>query len=119
MSDKFKFKVGDRVVAIEDALPFKIKGKHGVIIKCDSSFDHLDYGVEFDEYIGGHSCGGFPGNDGKTGHCAWIRVDGVVAEKSSDNWKVVIIPDGDKTIGKLIENGKTVKEVTTRKHPDD
>jgi hypothetical protein len=35
------------------------------------------------------------------------------------DWKVVIIPDGDKTTGKLYENGKVVKEVSTVKSPKD
>ena len=35
------------------------------------------------------------------------------------DWKVVIIPDGDTTIGKLYEGDKVVKEVTTRKSPSD
>ena len=40
-------------------------------------------------------------------------------DKINPDWKILIIPDGDKTIGKLFENGKVTKTVETKKHPKD
>lgn len=40
-------------------------------------------------------------------------------KSATPDWKVIIIPDGDKTIGKLFENGKLTTKVETKKHPKD
>lgn len=37
----------------------------------------------------------------------------------SPSWKVVIVPDGDVTTGKLYYGDKLVKEATAKKHPED
>lgn len=44
---------------------------------------------------------------------------GLELAQSCHDWKVVIIPDGDTTVAKFYENDKIVKEVTTKKSPDD
>ena len=44
---------------------------------------------------------------------------GLELVQSHPDWKVVIIPDGDTTVAKYYENGKIIKEVTTKKSPDD
>ena len=44
---------------------------------------------------------------------------GLELVQSHPDWKVVIIPDGDTTVAKFYENDKIVKEVTTKKSPDD
>lgn len=36
-----------------------------------------------------------------------------------EDWQVLIVPDGDKTIGKLFEDGKLTTTVETKKHPRD
>lgn len=52
------FKVGDRVVCIDDKLHpgVFVCGKHGRVVSIDD--DSLPIGVEFDEEIYGHDCGG-------------------------------------------------------------
>lgn len=53
------------------------------------------------------------------GNCYWVLPEYFELVPNDTNWKVVIIPDGDTTIGKLYEGDKVVKEVTTRKSPSD
>ncbi len=57
-----KYKIGDRVVGIGS----HINGKIGTIKNINSNLS--DFGVEFDEYIGGHD-GGYWKNLGKNKHC--------------------------------------------------
>lgn len=109
-----KFKVGDRVVGIGVGDGKNINGKTGTILEygsCDTSF-----GVEFDENINGHSLQS-SGKSCKSGHGWWVHADKL--KLLTDEWKVLIMPDGDKTTGRLYENGKVVKSVETKKHPDD
>ena len=61
-----EFSIGDRVVCVEAIFGFHCTlNKHGRVI-C---YDGRDYGVEFEENVGGHNCGGH----GKQGHCLWAR----------------------------------------------
>ena len=119
---KHKFKVGDRVVANKNVAWMTTKDKIGTVIGIHKDDYGVPIAVEFDEYVGGHSCRGIKDEvkPGKYGHCAWCGDEDLeFVKRAKADWKVVIIPDGDKTIGKLIEDGKTVKKVTTKKHPDD
>lgn len=109
--EKPTFKVGDRVVGVGEHDGITIDGLVGTII--NDRQNHGYCGVEFDKDIDGHSCFG----RGKYGHC-W-NVDTNKLKPYSNDWKVVIIPEGDKTLGRLYENGKVVKSVETKKHPDD
>ena len=110
-----KFKVGDRVVALSNSLLANCKGKYGRILKIENN-----YGVEFDENVNGHNCASFGSSIfGKVGHCAWLSEEDLEFEAKTPNWKVVIIPEGDKTIGRLYENNKVVKSVETTRHPED
>lgn len=40
-------------------------------------------------------------------------------DNATPDWKVIIIPNGNKTIGKLFEDGKLTTTVETKKHPRD
>lgn len=61
-----EFNIGDRVVCVEAILGFPCTlNKYGRIIWCDGR----NYGVEFEENVGGHNCGGH----GKQGHCLLVR----------------------------------------------
>lgn len=51
--------------------------------------------------------------------CEFYALESKCFDKITSDWKVLIIPDGDKTIGKLFENGKVTKRVETKKHPKD
>lgn len=65
-----KFKVGDRVRHFCGSNR-RFSGKDGTVIVVDSDrLITIGYaiGIEFDEFIGGHSCKGI----GKDGHCLWF-----------------------------------------------
>jgi hypothetical protein len=72
------FKIGDRVVSNEKCYH---EGKHGRIVFIQHSKDHdfCDIGVEFDEYVGGHSCCG----NAKLGHGWWVTAGLIRHEKPS------------------------------------
>jgi hypothetical protein len=109
--EKTSFKIGDRVVGIGNHDNRNIDGLVGTIITDRQVYGYC--GVEFDKFMDGHECLG----KGKNGHC-W-NVDTNKLKPLSNDWKIVIIPEGDKTLGRLYENGKVVKSVSTTKHPDD
>lgn len=61
-----EFNIGDRVVCVEAIFGFPCTlNKYGRVIW----YDGRDYGVEFEENVDGHNCGGH----GKQGHCLWAR----------------------------------------------
>lgn len=110
MSER-KFKVGDRVIGIGTFDCTVIDGLYGTVLGDKSP--HGNYPIEFDENIGGHSCEGRC----KGGHGWYVPHNHL--KLANENWKVVIIPQGDKTLGRLYEDGKVTKSVETTKHPDD
>lgn len=58
------FNIGDRVVCVEAIFGFPCTlNKYGRVIW----YDGCDYGVEFEENVGGHDCDG----RGKQDHCLW------------------------------------------------
>ena len=59
------YNIGDRIIAEDRIDGMMLRGKTGTIVSLSS----CDIGIEFDEPIGGHSCGG----KGKTGHCRYAR----------------------------------------------
>lgn len=111
-----KFKVGDRVVGIGTWDHKNIDGKYGTVFSTTGS-THNNIAIEFDENIGGHDCSS-AGKRCKDGHGWWVNPNQLKLANTPD-WKVLIMPEGDKTTGRLYENGKVVKSVETKKHPDD
>lgn len=66
-----EFNIGDRVVCVEAIFGFSCTlNKHGRVIW----YDGRDYGVEFEENVGGHNCSG----RGKQGHCLWAKPDSLL-----------------------------------------
>jgi len=65
------FNIGDRVKMKETISIFIApKGSKGVIIDGPGNIPgEIWYGVEFDNYVGGHDCNG----KGSYGHCAWLK----------------------------------------------
>lgn len=63
---KNKFNIGDRVVGTKKA-DKNCAGREGRVI----AFSGECVGVEFDEFIGGHTCNLGGGAKGKDGHCWW------------------------------------------------
>lgn len=53
-------------------------GSTGTVVSEDG---YGTYGVNFDEYIYGHSCGG----EGERGHCWLMRSDSLEPERPKDN----------------------------------
>lgn len=113
------FKIGDRVKAIATEDSDRIVGKTGTICAVPNLYVKR-YGVRFDDCIKGHNCGGTC-EEGYGWYVPGGKLVRLINEDKSlsKDWKVVIIPDGDKTLGRLYENGKVVKSVETKKHPDD
>jgi hypothetical protein len=115
MSER-KFKKGDRVIGIGTFDDKRIDCLYGTVIGEKSS--RGNYPIEFDEYINGHSCI----SSGRCvpcepGHGWWVPPSQL--KLANKDWKVVIVPEGDKTLGRLYEDGKVTKSVETTKHPDD
>lgn len=119
-----KFKVGDRVRAINIVDGICLKGKRGTVVDVvdlrDASYDLC---VEFDEaFPQGHT-----GPDGKYNRncCRWghnNEFEHVVAKKkrSVKYPKIVITTDGKETLARLYdESGKVTKSATASCHPDD
>lgn len=115
MSKEVKFKKGDRVIGIGEWFGKNIDGLYGTVL---GKLQKDEYPIEFDEDINGHRCstGGYE-DICKHGHGFWVHPKSL--KLANQDWKVVIIPEGDKTIGRLYENNKVVKSVETTKHPDD
>lgn len=108
-----KFKVGDRVVSIGEHDGRDVDGKYGTIVRIDGGSCN-PIGVGFDYDIDGHSCGCKCEN----GH-GWFLPESKLKLVDAPKWKVLIMPEGDTTTGRLYEDGKVVKSVSTKKHPDD
>lgn len=60
------YNIGDRIIAEDRIGGAMLRGKTGTIVSLSS----CDIGIEFDEHIDGHSCGG----RGKPGYCRYARI---------------------------------------------
>lgn len=108
---KAKFKVGDKVRILDGSkiknytggYPANMKQYTGriVTIKCSTDFGGGRRGYNVNEVT-----------------YTWDE-RGLELVYAKPNWKVVIIPDGDKTIGRLYDGHNLVKEVATLKSPMD
>lgn len=108
-----KFNVGDRVKCVRVVCNNElVVGKIGTIIEGCDLFTHR-YGVEFDEYICGHSCGYV----GKKNHCWWCKESELVKVVCSD--KIVITTDGKTTTAKMYDGKKVVKTAIAKCSPED
>ena len=95
-----KFKVGDRVKCVNDGILRKpIVGKLGTIVV--SGANDCDYGVEFDDYINGHSCG-YSCKNGHGWYCNGNMLDLVTKEKP-----IMIYRKGREVIAEDKDTGKT------------
>lgn len=106
-----KYKVGDKVRVREDLIedkPYAMEGKSPFWVPVGGMLNFAGKIVTISEVCKNsyHI---------KEYSCEWTD------EMFDDslNWKVVITPKGNETLGRLYENGKVVKSVTTKKHPDD
>lgn len=62
------FRIGSRVRAIGDVCGLHLTGKLGKVICLDKyMMGGYDLGVEFDEDVNSHDCGGM----GRSHHCRW------------------------------------------------
>lgn len=106
-----KYKLGDRVTAIDDFMGKKLKGEKGRIIEV------MGFGVsvEFDNNIEGHSCGG----RGKEGHCWSVSYKTIEIDKPQDMKKIVIITNGKETLARLYDGKKVIKSASAKCSPDD
>lgn len=89
------FEVGDRVQGIGMYDGLRIEGKHGVVIYINSDCSRI--GVQFDDFIGGHNCGG----RGKPGCCWYVDPTCVVPVDDDVNWasdELDIFLDGFKRV---------------------
>lgn len=108
-----KFKVGDRVRAINKVDGADLIGKCGTVVNAKAGFWSDRLGVEFDEpFSGGHDGNG----RGKMGHC---RFGYVCDFELIQNQKIVITTDGRETLARLYEGNRVIKSATAKCHPDD
>ena len=63
--------VGDRVKVLRNVSGRDVEGRYGIIV---TELIGLDYGVEFEDWEGGHSCDGF----GEEGKCLWVYPNDMV-----------------------------------------
>ena len=108
-----KFKIGDRVRAMEDGLSRNShikKGMAGDVIDIRIG----DVCVEFDDSIYGHS--NPLGESGKPNHCWWVSNEEVTLITEN---KIVITTDGKETLARLYEDNKVVKSAVAKCSPDD
>jgi ribosomal protein L21E len=93
------FKIGDRVVVSEryGLSKQRLKGKTGTVIEKSSWL-----GIEFDEFINGHSCSG----RGKDGYC--YRVPAGDVDYISEGRSVVVIHRNNRETIATLKDGKTI-----------
>lgn len=111
---KNELKVGDRVVAKDIMSGVNIDGLVGTVTEVQRSYATVRFDKSNRHFHDGTNC---MNKNGVENYHFFVYKKQL--RKLNDHWKVVIVPDGDKTVGKLIVDGKVVKEVTTKKHPDD
>ena len=111
---KNELKVGDRVVAKDFMSGVNIDGLVGTVTEVQCSYATVRFDKSNRYFHDGTN--GMNKNGVENYHFFVYKKQ---LRKLNDHWKVVIVPDGDKTVGELIVDGKVVKEVTTKKHPDD
>ena len=106
-------KIGDRVRFTKKIFPLN-KGMTGTIVTITKD---QGIGVEFDDLHIGHDCNGHAMK--KKGY----YVSPVNLEIINDSpawpekdWKIVIMPDDDKTIAKFIRNGNCIKEAFVNRY---
>lgn len=78
-----EFKVGDKVICVKDYVDKVKVGLKGVIVDMESSI-----GVEWEEDIGGHDCGGYC----KSGYGYFVNRDNIKLLTSSDEtnkWRTI------------------------------
>lgn len=101
---KNKFKVGDKVV-VNYCSDKALMGKKGTVVEVNS----YDCGIEFDEYISGHTCG----RQAKFGY-GWYVVNSGISR--IENETIVIYRKDDKVYAL---DKATGKKVFAKCHPDD
>ena len=108
-----KFKVGDRVRAINKVDGVDLIGKCGTVVGVKDGLWSVRLGVEFDEpFPDGHDGNG----RGKRGHC---RFGYVCDFELIQNQKIVITADGRETLARLYEGNKVIKSATAKCNPED
>lgn len=109
-------KIGDRVRFTKKIFPLH-KGMTGTIVTIT---ENQGIGVEFDDLYIGNDCHGHAMK--KKGYYVSpvnLEIINDSPARPDKNWKIVIVPDGDKTIAKFIQSGKCVKEVSVNKYYKD
>lgn len=110
-----KFKVGDRVRAINKVDGVDLIGKCGTVVSVKDGLLSVRLGVEFDEpFPDGHDGNG----RGKRCYCRFGY--GYVYDfELIQNQKIVITTDGRETLARLYEGNKVIKSATAKCNPED
>lgn len=105
---KAKFKIGDRVVALSEGLfTNEREGAVGTVVSNKNGYDC--YCVKFDKEVTTLS----------DLHYSWCAEDNLELVDERNDWKVIIIPDGDKTTATLyVDNRLLLRETVTRYSKD-
>ena len=103
VENKSEFHVGDTVVLkTSSSCNTLTAGQEGQVIKAEHGSDNLLVLLKGMK------------------NCYWLRASELdLKERLKPDWKIVIIPDGDKTIAKLYRNGKVEKGATVQRYHKD
>jgi uncharacterized protein YlzI (FlbEa/FlbD family)/co-chaperonin GroES (HSP10) len=113
-----KFKVGDKIKAIDDHYGITCLSFNwvGIVTKTYSEVTNSDWNFEADTLNKDGTRGGsFYLNDS---HFELVE-ETKESKPKNDNWKVVITPDGDKTTLEYFKDGKVEKTVTVNRYHED
>lgn len=73
---------GRRVMIKPDCCESRFKNKKGTVVKARANNSYV--GIEFDEYVDGHECGGA----GEEGYCWNIQIKDIKVIEEEEEWLI-------------------------------
>jgi len=104
-----KFKVGDRVKVTNDNWGVGLKDKIGTIVDVDNEHSEGGIGIEFENFKGGHECGGHA----KSRQGWYYPVKNIELVSSTNNQKSIHITFSDNSTHAVLKDGKDVIKQST------
>lgn len=107
--DKMKFKVGDRVKVTNDNWGVGLKDKIGTIVDVDNEHSEGGIGIEFENFKGGHECGGHA----KSRQGWYYPVKNIESVSLSNNQKSIHITFSENSTHAVLKDGNNVIKQST------
>ena len=107
--DKMKFKVGDRVKVTNDNWGVGLKDKIGTIVDVDNEHSEGGIGIEFENFKGGHECGGHA----KSRQGWYYPVKNIELVSLSNNQKSIHITFSENSTHAVLKDGNNVIKQST------